>query len=318
MLKISLPTDLCRVMLRDRLSPMDQLAFLEMIINRQINMSGVFQSDDLDCLHIIQSAGLSPDQSESAFANLTQKGWLCQDQDIVFIPMVPYVSLYHKHARKISMHRSVMKFRAGREDNRALIRYAQYMNFWDKQLSYDSQNQSSESKNNDIYIETMDSDTTNGGSLPTSARAELESLSVIVPNIEARLTPLELYTLRYITDPAVSERINPKRSKVEPIGTVYTNITYPMGDDDVPSTEAISNHFTQSPAPSLSSSSISSSSIETIPTSTLERGGAGDARASDDDFDDDPELARRQLDESIASFDARRAALHGENVRGEA
>ncbi len=123
---IVLPTDLFPHMQDEELSASQQLVYLSLIINRPINMTGVYVTKRREIFSHISAS--IPDRKEvfEALEALEKRHLIFYDNDVLFIPLVPEASKLARHNQRYKMNSFVTKLGDERANNRALKAYAKW------------------------------------------------------------------------------------------------------------------------------------------------------------------------------------------------
>ena len=120
---IVLPTDLFAMMQDKELNATEQLVYLALIINRPVNMTGVYSLKKRELLNHMLASIPDKDKIIAALERLCEVGMITYDDDILFIPLIPEASKYSRHNYRFKMNKQVEKLRLGNESNRALHAY---------------------------------------------------------------------------------------------------------------------------------------------------------------------------------------------------
>lgn len=124
--KIMLPTDLFIRMQDWDLDNDTQLLFLALIINRPVNLTGVYVITRREMRHQLQPRDNEGRRLQDSLEKLKSKHLVYYDDNVIFIPLIPETSKFARHSFRYRMQRHVDRLHSERPSNSALRAFADW------------------------------------------------------------------------------------------------------------------------------------------------------------------------------------------------
>ena len=154
--KISLPTDLFIRMQDWDFDADEQLLFLALILNRLVNMTGVYLITHREMRHQIPPRDNDGGWLLRALEKLKAKRVIYYDDNILFIPLIPETSSYAKHVFRHRMQQQIDRLSKSRPSNHALLAFTDWCTTNVSPENQTSQSEKRERAERDLNLLTSD------------------------------------------------------------------------------------------------------------------------------------------------------------------